>query len=652
MRVSPIVNSFSSGELSPRLMGRTDSDKYTSGAEVMENFLPLPHGGALRRGGTKHIAEVKTSTQEQRLIPFEYSIDQTYDLEIGNQYIRFYTESSGEYGQVQSGGSAYEITSPWLESEVDGIQYAQNADVMWLVHPNHPPQRLIRNNHTSWSLAAEVYGFTALNEVNHDDTKTLAFTHANKQDQNLTANWPLFEASMVGQDMLIDVLHGEATGEVIHVKIISITSSTVAFVSIEGTIDVPSVVATAHWQAPAYTATNGYPAAIVFYEQRLWYAGTNAKPQSMWGSETGVYNNFETGANANQALFYTIASDRVNRIKWLAATTVMMAGTTGGEFRISGGGESAITPTNVDVRRQTSHGSRRGRPVYVGNEVFFIQRSNTKVRNLSYKWESDAFASDDMTFLAEHITAGGVNHIAFSQIPDNLLLGIRDDGQLLTMVYEPSQDIVGWSRHVTDGKYIDVSVTSREGSDRWAFIIERVINGVTKRYIEMYEDDHFLDCHARYQGAATTSITGLDFLEGKTVTILADGAVHPHKVVSGGAISLNYASTDVLVGLEYVSKLTPTRYGANVGDGTSMGRQKRWSEIFVQLSNSAVPKINGVRPPVRGVDTTYGTAEPLTSEDVNVRNLGYNRDGTVEIEHELPLPCHIVAIFGTLGVGK
>lgn len=650
MRISPIVNSFSSGELSPRLMGRTDSDKYTSGAEVMENFLPLPHGGALRRGGTKHIAEVKTSTQEQRLIPFEYSIDQTYDLEIGNQYIRFYTEdSSGLYGQVQSSSVTYEITAPWLESEVDDIQYAQNADVMWLVHPNHPPQRLIRNNHTSWTLAAESFGFTPLNEVNQDDTKTFTFQNQNKADQNLTASWSLFESSMVGQDMLVDVDHGLPTGEVISVKIISITSATVAVVHPH--IAPPSLGPTAFWQAPAFTTTNGYPAAIVFYEQRLWYAGTTAKPQSMWGSKTGVYNNFETGANADQALFYTIASDRVNQIKWLAATTVMMAGTTGGEFRISGGGESAITPTNVDVRRQTSHGSRRGRPVYVGNAVFFIQRSNTKVRNLSYKWESDAFASDDMTFLAEHITGVGVNHIAFSQIPDSLLLGIRDDGQLLTMVYEPSQDIVGWSRHVTDGKFIDVSITSRAGADRWTFIVERVIDGVTKRYIEVYESDHFLDCHARYQGAAATTITGLDFLEGKTVSILADGAVHPQKVVVSGAIELNYLSTDVIVGLEYVSKLTPTRYGANVGDGTSMGRQKRWSEIFVQLSNSAVPKINGVRPPVRGVDTTYGTAEPLTSEDVNVRNLGYNRDGTVEIEQELPLPCHIVAIFGTLGVG-
>ena len=95
MRISPIVNAFSSGELSPRLMGRTDSPKYTSGAEVMENFLPLPHGGALRRGGTKHIAEVKNSAQHQRLIPFEYSITQTYDLEVGEQYIRFYTESAG-----------------------------------------------------------------------------------------------------------------------------------------------------------------------------------------------------------------------------------------------------------------------------------------------------------------------------------------------------------------------------------------------------------------------------------------------------------------------------------------------------------------------------------------------------------------------------
>lgn len=650
MRLAPIVNSFSAGELSPRLMGRTDSPKYTNGAEVMENFIPLPHGGALRRGGTKHIAEVENSAEHQRLIPFEYSIDQTYDLEVGNQYIRFYTESAGEYGQVQSGGSAYEITAPWLDTEVDDIQYAQNADVMWLVHPNHPPQRLTRQGHTSWTLAAEAYEFTPLNEVNQDDTKTFLFANQNKADQDLTANFNFFEASMVGQQMLVDVAHGEPHGEVITCTIVSITSATVAVVSPD--IAPPDLGPTSYWQEPAFTTTNGYPAAVVFYEQRLWYGGTTSKPQSMWGSKTVVYNDFETGTVDNDALFYTIASDRVNEIKWLAATTVMVAGTTGGEFRISGGTDSAITPTNVDVRRQTSHGSRKGRPVYVGNEVFFIQRSNTKIRNVVYSWESDGLSSNDMTFLAEHITDDGVDHIVYSQVPDSLLLGVRADGQLLTMVYEPAQDIIGWSRHVTDGEFIDISVTSRQGSDRWVFIVERVIDGVTKRYIELYEDNHFLDCHARYQGAAATVITGLGFLEGKTVSILADGAVHPSKVVSGGQITLNYEATDVLVGLEYTSKLTPTRYGGSVGDGTAMGRKKRWSEIFVQLSNSAVPKINGKRPPVRDVDTTYGTPEQLTSDDVNVTNLGYDRYGRVEIEHELPLPCHIVAIFGVLGVGK
>ena len=522
---------------------------------------------------------------------------------------------------------------------------------MWLVHPNHPPQRLTRQGHTSWTLAAEAYEFTPLNEVNQDDAKTLAFQNTGTANQNLTANWSLFESSMVGQDMLIDVDHGQPTGEVVHVKIVSITSATVAVVSIEDQAP-PSTNATAYWQEPSFTTTNGYPAAVVFYEQRLWYGGTTAKPQSMWGSKTVVYNDFETGTVDNDALFYTIASDRVNEIKWLAATTVMVAGTTGGEFRISGGTDSAITPTNVDVRRQTSHGSRKGRPVYVGNEVFFIQRSNTKIRNVVYSWESDGLSSNDMTFLAEHITDGGVDHIVYSQVPDSLLLGVRADGQLLTMVYEPAQDIIGWSRHVTDGEFIDISVTSRQGSDRWVFIVERVIDGVTKRYIELYEDNHFLDCHARYQGAAATVITGLGFLEGKTVSILADGAVHPSKVVSGGQITLNYEATDVLVGLEYTSKLTPTRYGGSVGDGTAMGRKKRWSEIFVQLSNSAVPKINGKRPPVRDVDTTYGTPEQLTSDDVNVTNLGYDRYGRVEIEHELPLPCHIVAIFGVLGVGK
>jgi hypothetical protein len=66
---------------------------------------------------------------------------------------------------------------------------------------------------------------------------------------------------------------------------------------------------------------------------------------------------------------------------------------------------------------------------------------------------------------------------------------------------------------------------------------------------------------------------------------------------------------------------------------------------------SAIPIINGQRPPVRSPDTNYGNEQPITSEDIEVKNLGYDLNGRIEIEQDLPLACHIISLFGTLSVG-
>jgi hypothetical protein len=389
----------------------------------------------------------------------------------------------------------------------------------------------------------------------------------------------------------------------------------------------------------------------VFYEQRLWYGGTSHKPQTLWGSKTGNYEDFDLGALAADGLSYAIASDRVNNIKWMAAQRVLIVGTSGGEFRVTGGNESAITPTNVDVRRQTSYGSKLGHPAYVGSDVFFIQRSGTQVRNVAYKWESDSFQSDDITFLAEHITTGGLTTLSYSHVPDSVLMGLRADGVLLMLTYEPTQEVIGWHRHITDGKYKSMTVISEDGPDQFWFVVERTIGGATKQYIELYTPDTYLDSMISYSGSATSAVSGLAHLEGKTVQITADGAVHPDLVVSSGAVTLNYTATDIKVGLKYISKLTPTRPGANAGAGTTLGKMKRWNKIFVRLEASAIPVINGQRPPVRSPGTNFGNEEPVVSEDIEVRNLGYDLNGRIEIEQDLPLACHIVSLFGTLSVG-
>ena len=148
-RTTLALTSFVSGEFSPKMDGRTDFEKYSSGAKTLENFLVHPQGAATRRVGTQFIAEVKSSAAKTRLIPFEFSTTQTYILEFGNNYIRFFKDK----GQILSGGSAYEISTPYATSELFDIKFAQSADVMYLCHPNHDVRKLTRTGHTSWSLS-------------------------------------------------------------------------------------------------------------------------------------------------------------------------------------------------------------------------------------------------------------------------------------------------------------------------------------------------------------------------------------------------------------------------------------------------------------------------------------------------------------------
>ena len=91
-RTTLALTSFVSGEFSAKLDGRTDFEKYSSGCKTLENMLVHPQGAATRRVGTQFISEVKDSSAKTRLIPFEFSTTQTYMLEFGNQYIRFFKD--------------------------------------------------------------------------------------------------------------------------------------------------------------------------------------------------------------------------------------------------------------------------------------------------------------------------------------------------------------------------------------------------------------------------------------------------------------------------------------------------------------------------------------------------------------------------------
>lgn len=196
-RSSPILNSFNAGELSPRMAGRTDFAKYQNGCETLENFVLYPHGGATLRPGTYFVAEVKDSTKQVRLVDFEFSAEQAYVLEFGDQYIRFYMDQ----GQILDGASAYEIASPYLEADLDELKFAQSADVLYIVHRDYAPRKLTRTGHTAWTLTAITFDAAVTAEKDLYPAATLTPGATTGTGVTFTASASVFQSGDIDREI-------------------------------------------------------------------------------------------------------------------------------------------------------------------------------------------------------------------------------------------------------------------------------------------------------------------------------------------------------------------------------------------------------------------------------------------------------------------
>ena len=668
-RVAVQLTNFTGGELSPRLDGRNDLAKYPTGCKTLENMIIYPHGSAARRSGTQYVAEVKDSTKETRLIPFEFSTTQTYILEFGDQYIRFYKDN----GQILSGGSAYEISSPYLEAELFDIKFAQSADTMYICHPNHHPRKLTRSGHTNWTLVDDVIINGPFMDHNVETTTatpshkvvgaTTTVTFSSTTGINANQG---FLSTDVGR--LLHVKDG-------HLKITSVTSTTV----VVGIVikDLGITTPTTDFALGSFSDTTGYPSCVTFFEQRLVFAATKAQPQAIFFSRSADYENFDDQYHQtvadDDAIVYTIASNQVNAIRFLTATRTLIIGTAGGEFAVDGGGTGqAITPTNILINKQSNHGAANVDGIAVGNATLFLQRAKRKIRELAYNFDVDGYVAPDLTILAEHVTESGITQMAYQEEPNSIIWCVRTDGQLLGFTYQREQQVTAWHRHIFGGAFgsgnavcesVEVLPTDSSEYQVWV-IVKRTINGATKRYVEYLHnldfdetDDtsfNYLDSQLAYNGSATTTISGLDHLEGQTVSVLADGATHPDKVVSSGGITLERLATKVKVGLGYTSLLQTMRIDAGANNGTSQSKTKRIYEITARLYESIGIEIgpdlaNMERIPFRSSANPMDSGVNVFTGDKDIEFRGnYETDGFIFVRQTQPLPLTVLSLYPRL----
>lgn len=401
-------------------------------------------------------------------------------------------------------------------------------------------------------------------------------------------------------------------------------------------------------ESTVWNADNGYPSSITLHEQRLVCAGSPGFPQTVWMSRTSEYLNFEIGTDDDDAMSFTVSSNQINPIVHMGQIQTLIALTYGGEFTLTGGVEKPITPTNIQVKNQSVYGCNGVRPLRIGNELYFMQRANRKLRAMAYKYETDAYGSPDMSVLSEQATASGIVDMAYQQEPESILWQVRADGVMATMTVDRDQDVIGWARQLTDGQYRAVgSIPVDDGETVWV-IVDRVINGAAVKYLERFDVDAYT--HASITGTSvggSDTWGGLAHLEGKTVDCVADGVVMPQQVVSGGQITLPRAANTVEIGLPFTTKIQTLTPELASQTGTAQGNNMRISEVTLRFLDTIGCKVNGKVVSFRqfGPAILDSPLQPFTG-DHRIENLGWERgEATLEITQDQPLPFHLLAVI-------
>lgn len=890
-RVSSIITNFRAGEISPRLEGRIDLQKYNEAVKELENMIVFPQGGVTRRPGTYYAGTTKDGGQV-RLINFEFSDTQAYVLEFGNLYVRIYKDgglvtaattnitaitkanpavvtaaghglSNGDrvyitgvvdmtevnnleftvankstdafqlsginssayttYGSAGTVGEITEITTTYTLAQLATINFAQSADVLYLAHLSHAPAKLTRTSHTAWTLAD--IDFTDGPYLDENITDITLYASANTGSVTITASADLFVSTDVGRLIrfreILEINHDEwlaatsyangasvryngnvytsTTGSTqtsgatppVHLdgeetygsvkwtyqhsttgflKITAFTNATTVTALVKNDTGflpdhvVASGNATKLWSLGSFSTTTGFPRAIGFYEERLYFASTTTQPQTIFGSVSADFENHTPGINDDDAINVTIASDKVNVIKHLLPARFLQLLTTSSEFTLSGGaGSEPVTPTNVNVLRETTFGTGDIKPLRAGNSTIIIQKGGEKVKEITFDLDTDGLLGVDLTVLADHLARGGLTDMVWQQEPELLLWFVHSDGRLIGLTYDRANATIGWHEHKLGGRFGEATITvssydsiaagttinlTKSDGETVTFIsgtdfaaetnnnttadniytainahadftvanpaaavvtitetlptaygyltiltsdtarltstsqgapvvetitaipsgaedqvyisVKRTVNAATTRSVaylkSLYfnddvEDAFFVDNGLTYDSTATTTISGLNHLEGETIQILADGAAHADKTISGGSITLDRSASKVHIGYGYTSSLETLRMEAGAEDGIAQGKIKRihgvTARFFQTVGAELGPDNNNLdRLPFRDSSMSMDQAVPLFNGDKEISfPSGYDNDAKIVIRQTQPLPMTILAIM-------
>lgn len=366
--------------------------------------------------------------------------------------------------------------------------------------------------------------------------------------------------------------------------------------------------ATRNWNEPAWSDYRGFPRAVTIHENRIMWGGSRYRPQNVWGSVIDDYFNYRTGSEDDAGLAFRLASDAANGIQWMISQDSLIIGTTGSEWTVgTRETQSALTPSSIAAKRSTTYGSELIQAVLVSDAVLFVQRSGKKIREFIFTFQEDGYTAQDLTLLSEHITDSGIIQIAVQKNPETIVWCITGNGDLIGVVYERGQNVAGWFRYDTGVSgtsrdyFESVSVVSGQGEEDEVWVsVRRLIDGQTVRYIERFQPDLmrkirdgdqagvcYVDSAIIVSSPGMTTVSGLDHLDGRQVSVLSNGSPENDKTVISGSITLAFEADTAVVGIPFESLLVPTALETNDPASVTRYSKKKICDVVLQLWKSS-----------------------------------------------------------------
>jgi len=674
--------SFGGGEVTPEFFGRIDDAKYQTGAALVRNFLILPHGPAANRPGFAYVRAVKDSTKQVRLIEFEYSTTQTFAIELGAGYFRFHTQG----GTLMNGSVPYELANPYAEADLFDIHYVQSADVLTLVHPNYAPRELRRLGALNWQLTTIVFAPTLTAPTGVTATATQASSPSNLTTQR-------YKVTTIGDDGLDQSLtsaSAECTNNlnqtgayntitwtaVTGAKRYNVYKQSNGLYGYMGQTDGTSftddnitadIATTPPEQFNPFASAGNYPGAVSYFEQRRCFAGTINKPQNIWMTRPGTESNlsYSLPTREDDSINFRVAAREANTIRHIVPLSNMVLLTSSAEWRVTSLNSDAITPSTISVRPQSYIGASNVQPLIVNNNLIYSAARGGHVRELAYNWQANGYITGDISLRAPHLFDGlEIRDAAYAKSPQPICWFVSSNGKLIGLTYVPEHQVGAWHQHDTDGVFESVCAVSEGAEDAVYAIVRRTINGQSVRYVERMgsrlfsdpADAFFVDCGATYDGAPNDTISGLSFLEGKTVNILADGAVHPQRTVSGGSVTLDVEASKVQIGLPIEADLNTLPLAMQIDSGFGQGRYKNINKVWIRVHESSGifvgPTADKLTEAKQRTTEPWGTPPALKSEEIPVLiTPSWADSGQVFIRQSDPLPLTIVSLTMEVAVG-